>query len=102
MTNDFPPPPGPEQPLWRHMHYAACTASGFPRASAAIAAELFEVAERIVPMERDVISDSAPDCPIWARWDERRRIRELLAAEANTAWLHSEPPATANGLINED
>ena len=90
MTRDFPPPPGPDQPLWRHMHYAACTASGFPRASAAIAAELFEVAERIVPLEREVISDSAPDCPIWARWDERRRIRELLAAEANAAWLHSE------------
>jgi hypothetical protein len=28
-----------------------------------------------------------------ARWDERRRIRELLAAEANAAWLHSEPSA---------
>ena len=46
-----------------------------------------------MPLEREVISDSAPDCPIWARWDERRRIRELLAAEANTAWLHSEPSA---------
>ena len=94
MTRDFPPPPGPEQPLWRHMHYAACTCTGWPRASAAIAAELFEVAERIVPLEPKVISDSAPDCPIWARWDERRRIREQLAAEANVAWLHSEPPAS--------
>jgi hypothetical protein len=94
MTLNLPPPPGPEQPLWRHMHYAACTCTGWPSASAAIAAELFEVAERIVPLEPKVISDSAPDCPIWARWDERRRIRELLAAEANTAWLHSKPPAT--------
>jgi hypothetical protein len=39
------------------MHYAACTASRFPRASAAIAAELFEVAQRIVPLEREVISE---------------------------------------------
>jgi hypothetical protein len=83
------------------MHYAACTCTGWPRASAAIAAELFEVAERIVPMEREVISDSAPDCPIWARWDERRRIRELLAAEANAAWLHSEPPATVSSSSGE-
>ena len=98
MTTTFPPPPGPKQPLWRHMHYAACTCAGSPRASAAIAAELFEVAQRIVPLEREPGNDSAPDCPIWARWDERRRIRELLAAEANTAWLHSEdttpPPHT--------
>ena len=49
---------------------------------------------RIVPLEREVISDSAPDCPIWARWDERRRIRELLAAEANTAWLYLPPHPT--------
>ena len=101
MTNDFPPPPGPEQPLWRHMHYAACTCTGWPRASAAIAAELFEVAERIVPMEREVISDSAPDCPIWARLDERRRIRELLAADANAAWLHSEPSAIIRASTGE-
>ena len=93
MTRDFPPPPGPEQPLWRHMHYAACTSTGWPRASAAIAAELLALADRIVPLERKPGNDSAPDCPIWARWDERRRIRELLAAEANTAWLHSEPSA---------
>ena len=94
MTSDFPPPPGPEQPLWRHMHYAACTCTGWPRASAAIAAELFEVAERVVPLEPKVVSDSAPDCPIWARWDERRRIRELLAAEAAEAWLHAEDTST--------
>jgi hypothetical protein len=75
--------------------------TGWPRASAAIAAELFEVAERIVPLEREVISDSAPDCPIWARWDERRRIRELLAAEANAAWLHSEPSATMSASTGE-
>lgn len=83
------------------MHYAACTCTGWPRASAAIAAELFEVAERIVPLEPKVISDGAPDCPIWARWDERRRIRELLAAEASVAWLHSEPPATVSVSIGE-
>ena len=83
------------------MHYAACTCTGWPRASAAIAAELFEVAERIVPLERDVVSDSAPDCPIWARWDERRRIRELLAAEASLAWLHSESPATVSASTGE-
>jgi hypothetical protein len=71
------------------MHYAACTATGYPRASAAIAAELFEVADRIVPLEREPGSDSAPDCPIWARWDERRRIREQLAAEARIADLHA-------------
>jgi hypothetical protein len=71
------------------MHYAACASPGYPRASAAIAAELFEVAERIVPLEPKVISDSAPDCPIWARWDERRRIREQLAAEARIADLHA-------------
>jgi len=92
MTSDLPPPPGPDQPLWRHMHYAACTAPGYPRASAAIAAELFEVAERIVPLKREPTDDRSTS--IWARWDERRRIRELLAAEANTAWLHAEstPP----------
>jgi hypothetical protein len=71
------------------MHYAACTTPGYPRASAAIAAELFEVADRIVPMEREPGSDSGPDCPIWARWDERRRIREQLAAEARIADLHA-------------
>ena len=101
MTNDFPPLPGPEQPLWRHMHYAACFAPGYPRASARIAAQLLQVAERIVPLEREVISDSAPDCPIWARWDERRRIRKLLGAEAAEAWLHSEPPATVSASTGE-
>ena len=96
MIPNFPPLPGPEQPLWRHMHYAACTCTGWPRASDAIAAELLEVAERIVPLEREPGNDSAPDCPIWARWDERRRIRELLAAEANTAWLHSKDSTTTS------
>jgi hypothetical protein len=73
------------------MHYAACTAPGYPRASAAIAAELFEVAERIVPLEREPTDDRST--PIWARWDERRRIRELLAAEASAAWLHPQQSA---------
>jgi hypothetical protein len=89
---NFPPPPTADQPLWRHMHYAACTAPGYPSASACIAAELLAVAERIVPLEREVISDSAPDCPIWARWDERRRIREQLATEARIADLHPRKP----------
>ena len=98
---NLPPPPGPDQPLWRHMHYAACTTPGYPRASAAIAAELFEVAERIVPLEREPGNDSAPDCPIWARWDERRRIREALAAEASAAWLHPQQSATMPASTGE-
>ena len=85
---DQPLSPAAQAMLWRRMHYAACTAPGYPSASATIAAELFKVAERIVPMEREPGNDSAPDCPIWARWDERRRIRELLAAEARIADLH--------------
>jgi hypothetical protein len=74
------------------MHYAACACTGWPRASAAIAAELLALAERIVPLEREPTDDRST--PIWARWDERRRIREALAAEANVAWLHSEKTIT--------
>ena len=99
MTRDLPPPPGPDQPLWRHMHYAACTAPGYPRASAAIAAELFEVAERIVPLKREPTDDRST--PIWARWDERRRIREALAAEASAAWLHPQQSATMPASTGE-
>jgi hypothetical protein len=81
------------------MHYAACTAPGYPRASAAIAAELFEVAERIVPLEREPTDDRST--PIWARWDERRRIREALAAEASAAWLHPQQSATMPASTGE-
>jgi hypothetical protein len=89
MTPNFPPPPGPEQPLWRHMHYAASLIYGGD--AVAISAELLALADRIAPLEREPGNDSAPDCPIWARWDE---IRELLAVEANTAWLHSKDSTT--------
>jgi hypothetical protein len=74
------------------MHYAACACTGYPRASSAIAAELLALAERIVPLEREPTDDRST--PIWARWDERRRIREVLAAEANVAWLHPEKTIT--------
>jgi len=88
--SNFPPPPAPDQPLWRHMHYAACTAPGAPSAAACIAAELLAVAERIAPLEREPTDDRST--PIWARWDERRRIREQLAAEARIADLHPRKP----------
>jgi hypothetical protein len=69
------------------MHYAACTAPGAPGAAACIAAELLEVAERIVPLEREPDRDSTA----WARWDERRHIREALALEARIADAHPHP-----------
>lgn len=87
--SDIPPPPTPDEPLWRHMHHAACTAPGAPGAAACIAAELLEVAQRVVPLEREPTDDRST--PIWARWDERRRIREALALEARIADAHPGP-----------
>jgi hypothetical protein len=39
----------------------------------------------LLPEEPDLISDSIPDCPIWARWDERRRLRAQLTEQARIA-----------------
>lgn len=39
----------------------------------------------LVPEEPAVISDSSPDDPIWARFNERQRLRALLTKEARIA-----------------
>ncbi|MBM5786034.1 MAG: hypothetical protein FJ076_14695 [Cyanobacteria bacterium K_DeepCast_35m_m1_288] len=92
MTADFPSPPGPDEPLWRHMHYAACTCADAPSASACIADELLVLAEWLVPLEREPSKDSVSDCPLWARWDERRRLRKQLMLEARRANNHPITP----------
>lgn len=49
------------------------------------AAEIEALADWLVPEEPRVVSDSAPDCPIWAAWNERHKIRLALLAEAERA-----------------
>ena len=39
----------------------------------------------LLPEEPAVISDSAPDDPIWARFNERQRLRALLTEQARIA-----------------
>ena len=83
--SEFPPPWPDDAPLWRHLHYAACTAPGAPKAADCIAAQLLELAERMVPKERRVEFLPGEDAWNRAKRYERRRLRQWLMNHARIA-----------------
>jgi hypothetical protein len=73
-------PPEP-LPLWRVM-----LAAGWKgEAAECWAAEIEALRDWLLPEEPAVISDSAPDDPIWARFNERQRLRDRLTEQARIA-----------------
>jgi hypothetical protein len=70
-------------PLWRVIAVAGI--SGPCNQRDIIAAEIEALRDWLVPEEPAVISDSSPDDPIWARFNERQRLRALLTKEAAIA-----------------
>jgi hypothetical protein len=70
-------------PLWRVIAVAGI--SGPCNQRDIIAAEIKALRDWLLPSESAVISDSAPDDPIWARFNERQRLRSLLTEQARIA-----------------
>jgi hypothetical protein len=70
-------------PLWDVMMFAGNNEPGTPRD--AIAAEIEALRDWLLPEEPAVISDSSPDDPIWARFNERQRLRQVLTEQARIA-----------------
>ena len=87
LPDDWESPPSPDTaeplPLWRVMEHAGMHEPGTPRD--AIAAEIEALRDWLLPEDPAVISDSAPDDPIWARFNERQRLRSLLTKQARIA-----------------
>jgi hypothetical protein len=79
------PPPATVEPLplWRLI--AVARISGPCNQRDIIAAEIEALRDWLLPSESAVISDSAPDDPIWARFNERQRLRSLLTEQARIA-----------------
>lgn len=78
------------RPLWKVMIEAARNQpvdgiSPSADTRSIVAAEIEALADAVVPEEPPFVSDSAPDDPIWARWDQRLEIRRYLLAEAERA-----------------
>jgi hypothetical protein len=81
----FDPEPTP-MPLWRLMEKAYVNGEhATPDGRCGTAAVIEALRDWLLPEGPAIVSDSSPDDPIWARWNERQRLRTILTEQARIA-----------------